>query len=87
MRSPKKKGAAEAAPCTGVAGPQRSGQHELHAVVAVDRVGQHGRLGLQADRVGGRELVKLPFSWNGKAQAAKVQGQSELGSVSLAVKP
>ncbi|MBP8742173.1 MAG: DUF2271 domain-containing protein, partial [Pseudoxanthomonas sp.] len=38
--------------------------------------------------VGGRELVKIPFSWPAKApQSGKAQGSSELGAVTLAIKP
>ncbi|KAF1042281.1 MAG: hypothetical protein GAK35_02811 [Herbaspirillum frisingense] len=41
-----------------------------------------------AREVGGRELVKLPFQWPPKAaQSAKAQGSSELGAVSLELKP
>lgn len=36
---------------------------------------------------GGREVVKLPFVWNGKEQAVmSVQGSHELGKVSVQVK-
>lgn len=38
--------------------------------------------------VGGRELVKLPFTWPATAaQAARGQGGNELGAVSLVVSP
>ena len=38
--------------------------------------------------VGGRELVKIPFTWPAKApQSGKAQGSSEIGAVTLAVKP
>ena len=38
--------------------------------------------------VGGRELVKVPFTWPAKtAQAGSAQGSTELGKVTLAVKP
>ncbi|MET1161434.1 MAG: DUF2271 domain-containing protein, partial [Pseudoxanthomonas sp.] len=41
-----------------------------------------------AREVGGRELVKIPFTWPGKApQAGQAQGSSEIGAVALAVKP
>ncbi|MFJ3045795.1 DUF2271 domain-containing protein [Herbaspirillum chlorophenolicum] len=41
-----------------------------------------------AREVGGRELVKLPFQWPPKsAETAKAQGSSELGAVSLELKP
>jgi len=37
---------------------------------------------------GGREVVRLPFDWPVKtAQAAKVQGEHELGAVALELKP
>lgn len=39
---------------------------------------------------GGRELVKVPFEWNGKQSAAQqtsAQGKSELGSVALSITP
>ncbi|WP_299537921.1 DUF2271 domain-containing protein [uncultured Herbaspirillum sp.] len=41
-----------------------------------------------AREVGGRELVKLPFQWPPKStQSAKAQGSSELGAVTLDLKP
>jgi hypothetical protein len=41
-----------------------------------------------AREVGGRELVKIPFTWPAKApQSGKAQGSSEIGAVTLAVKP
>lgn len=37
---------------------------------------------------GGRELVKLPFQWPGKAaQTVSVKGQEELGPVTVQIKP
>lgn len=35
---------------------------------------------------GGREVVKVPFKWNGKNSVANVQGVDELGKVSVQVK-
>lgn len=41
-----------------------------------------------AREVGGREVVKIPFQWPPKApQTGKAQGASELGAVTLALKP
>jgi hypothetical protein len=44
-----------------------------------------------AREVGGRELLRLPFAWPGKAGAKAVsseaRGQTELGAVSLTVQP
>ena len=38
--------------------------------------------------VGGRELLKIPFTWPATAaQNGKAQGATELGQVTLAVKP
>lgn len=40
-----------------------------------------------AREVGGRELVRLPFNWDGsKATTARAAGTSELGAVSLTIK-
>lgn len=36
---------------------------------------------------GGRNLIKVPFTWNGKALSVTGQGQGELGQVSLTYKP
>jgi hypothetical protein len=80
-------------PVDGVTGPTRpagqhvlkfgSGQPQLRSLAAGDYT-----LVVEAAReVGGRELVKIPFSWPAKAQTAKAQGSTELGAVSLAVKP
>ncbi|WP_367872304.1 DUF2271 domain-containing protein [Luteolibacter sp. Populi] len=46
------------------------------------------RLNVEAAReVGGRELVKVPFKWDGKtAVEAAGQGKTELGKVQIAVK-
>lgn len=80
-------------PVDGVTGPTRPvGTHALAFAGSQPQLkdlapGEYTLVVEAAREVGGRELVKLPFSWNGKAQAADVQGQSELGAVSLAVKP
>jgi hypothetical protein len=36
---------------------------------------------------GGRELINLPFAWDGKNAAASASGTSELGQVSATIKP
>ncbi|MHA6719680.1 DUF2271 domain-containing protein [Sphingomonas sp. RS6] len=38
-----------------------------------------------AREVGGREVVRLPFSWNGKTATASTKGTSELGAVALTI--
>lgn len=40
-----------------------------------------------AREVGGRELVRVPFQWPPTAQNGAAQGSSELGAVSLDIKP
>jgi hypothetical protein len=39
-----------------------------------------------AREVGGRELVRLPFAWNGNSAVAAGRGSTELGGVSLTLK-
>ena len=80
-------------PVDGVTGPTRpAGTHALVLDAGQPQLkdlapGQYTLVVEAVREVGGRELLKLPFAWNGKAQSAKAQGQSELGAVSLAVKP
>jgi len=80
-------------PVDGVTGPTRPvGKH----VVKVDarapqlaklQAGQYTLVVEAAREVGGRELLKIPFTWPAKgSQAGKAQGSSELGAVSLSIK-
>lgn len=39
-----------------------------------------------AREVGGRELVRVPFNWNGSGASGRAAGTSELGAVSVNVK-
>jgi hypothetical protein len=39
-----------------------------------------------AREVGGREVVRLPFAWNGNSATAAGKGSTELGGVSLTLK-
>lgn len=39
-----------------------------------------------AREVGGRELIRLPFAWNGSSATASGKGKTELGAVSLTLK-
>ena len=42
----------------------------------------------QDHRVGGRELVSIPFTWPAtQATSQQAQGQTELGAITLQVKP
>ena len=81
-------------PVDGVTGPTRpAGKHRLSFTDAQPQLkdlapGQYTLVVEAVREVGGRELVKIPFSWPAKApQSGKAQGSSELGAVTLAVKP
>jgi len=39
-----------------------------------------------AREVGGREMVRIPFSWNGTAAKGALKGSTELGAVSFTLK-
>jgi hypothetical protein len=39
-----------------------------------------------AREVGGREVLRLPFAWNGRAATASARGATELGAVSFTLK-
>jgi hypothetical protein len=63
-------------------GPQRA-KFDVGALKPGDYV-----LGVEAAREeGGRELVTLPFSWNGSAATASASGKTELGAISASIKP
>jgi len=81
-------------PVDGVTGPTRPvGTHGLSFKDSQPALKQlapgNYTLVVEAVReVGGRELVKVPFTWPAKtAQAGSAQGSTELGKVTLAVKP
>lgn len=81
-------------PVDGVSGATRpAGEHKLSFGSAKGPVanlapGDYVLMVEAAREVGGRELVKVPFQWPPKsAQNAKAQGSSELGAVSLELKP
>ena len=81
-------------PVDGVTGPTRPAG--THALKFTDRQPQLAKLApgnytlvVEVVReVGGRELLKIPFAWPvKKAATAKAQGSSELGTVTLSLKP
>ena len=81
-------------PVDGVTGPTRPvGKHPLSFSDRLPQLrdlpaGQYTLVVEAAREVGGRELVKIPFSWPARsAQNGRAQGTSELGTVTLAVKP
>ena len=90
----RKSGRALELPVDGVTGPTRPvGTHKLVFTGSQPQLkdlapGQYTLVVEAAREVGGRELVKIPFSWPAKApQAGKAQGASELGAVTLAARP
>ena len=90
----RKSGRSLKVPVDGVTGPTRpAGKHRLSFTDAQPQLkdlapGQYTLVVEAVREVGGRELVKIPFSWPAKApQSGKAQGSSELGAVTLAVKP
>ena len=81
-------------PVDGVTGPTRpAGKHALSFNDKQPALKQlapgNYTLVVEAVReVGGRELLKIPFTWPATAaQNGKAQGATELGQVTLAVKP
>ncbi len=81
-------------PADGVSGATRApGEHALtfsegKAPLGSLPAGDYQLVVEAAREVGGRELLRVPFSWPPKAvQAAKAKGEHELGTVSLELKP
>jgi hypothetical protein len=81
-------------PVDGITGPTRP--VGKHAISFNDRQSELRKLTpgsytlvVEVSReVGGRELVKIPFNWPSKtAQSGSAQGTTELGAVTLAIKP
>jgi hypothetical protein len=87
-------GRAEAMPIDGVTGATRPvGEHSLDfnsssKQLADLRPGQYNLVVEAVREVGGRELLRVPFEWPGlQAQHSSVQGTSELGTITVDVKP
>lgn len=81
-------------PVDGVTGPTRPvGRHALkfddkHPALSKLAPGSYTLVVEAVREVGGRELLKIPFTWPAaNAQGGTAQGKTELGTVSLAVKP
>jgi len=78
-------------PADGVSGATRApGRHAVtiradNPTLRALPAGQY-MLAIEAAReLGGREVVRVPFNWNGQAQNASAQGSSELGAVTVSV--
>jgi hypothetical protein len=80
-------------PVDGVSGPTRPvGKHvvkfdDTHPALAKLPAGEYTLVVEAVREVGGRELLKLPFEWKGKASKADAQGKTELGAIALSSKP
>ena len=80
-------------PVDGVSGPTRPvGVHTITVPAKTTELpplaeGEY-RLVVEASReVGGREMLKLPFKWDGKTAAeASSQGKTELGKIQFSIK-
>nr|WP_068877060.1 MULTISPECIES: DUF2271 domain-containing protein [unclassified Phenylobacterium] len=80
-------------PADGVSGPTKApGKHQVvftAAQLSGLAAGQYNLAVEAAREVGGREVVRVPFSWPPKAgvRPASAQGVSELGAISVSTKP
>ncbi|WP_149194919.1 DUF2271 domain-containing protein [Luteimonas suaedae] len=81
-------------PVDGVTGPTRpAGKHRLRFDDAMPQLadlapGDYVLVVEAVREVGGRELLKIPFTWPARApQSGRAQGESELGAVALSVTP
>lgn len=90
----RKSGRSLKVPVDGVTGPTRPvGKHALSFTdkqpqLAKLAPGSYTLVVEAAREVGGRELLKIPFTWPATAaQNGKAQGSAELGAVTLAIKP
>lgn len=74
-------------PMAGVSGATRPpGTHRVSFKPGQLPPGQY-TLMIEASReLGGREVLRLPFTWGGKPARAAAKGSSELGAVALAVR-
>lgn len=80
-------------PVDGVSGPTKpAGTHKLTIPAGPIFQAQPDveyALVVEASReVGGREIVRIPFKWDGKAPLeASAKGETELGKVQISIKP
>lgn len=90
----RKSGRALKLPVDGVTGPTRpAGRHALrfderHPELSKLPPGEYTLVVEAVREVGGRELLKIPFQWPARAaQDGSAQGDTELGTVRLALRP
>lgn len=87
----RKSGRSLTLPADGVSGATRApGRHSVtfaatNPLLRNLPAGQY-TLAIEAAReLGGREVVRVPFNWNGQAASTSGQGTSELGAITVAV--
>ena len=89
----RKAGRSLALPADGVSGPTKApGKHQVvfgAREMAGVKPGQYVLAVEAAREVGGREVVRVPFTWppKGAARPASASGASELGAVTVTAKP
>lgn len=90
----RKAGRSAKMPADGISGPtQAPGTHRVAFAANKRPLGKlaagNYKLQIEAAReVGGREIVSVPFNWPGKgAKTYAAKGKSELGAVSVTIKP
>lgn len=85
----RKGGRSTALPIDGVTGPTRAPGRQTVTVrgarLASLAAGTYNIVVEAAREQGGRELVRVPFTWGGAANNASAAGTSELGAVRVAV--
>lgn len=89
----RKSGRAANLPIDGVSGPTRPvGKHSVAlpaGKITLPTIAGDYTLVVEAAReVGGRELIRIPFKWDGKTPVeASARGKSELGKISIHINP
>lgn len=90
----RKSGRSAKLPIDGVSSPTRPvGQHTVELPLSKvslppSEKGQYHLIVEAAREVGGRELVRIPFTWDGKnAVAVSGSGKTELGSIKFRITP
>ena len=85
----RKGGRAMALPIDGITGPTRAPGRQTVSVsgarLASLPAGTYNVVVEAAREQGGREVVRVPFTWGGAANTASAAGTSELGAVRVAV--
>lgn len=74
-------------PANGISGATRApGPQKISLNAGTLAAGQYALVVEAAREAGGRELVRLPFTWSGSGAKASGTGSAELGAISLIAK-